>query len=645
MKIKSLILFQILFLSPFLFSQDNVKSSKHQFKIIKIQHNEGNCIPLSDLKPENKISYDLDAGTDPVSFRWPFSYSLGNGLLIWNYADNHSGSTIKDYMGNDWSYNGHNGTDISVHSFREMDKGMQILAAAKGVVTEIRFSENDRNYTCSGLNNYILIRHDDNSYAYYYHIMKKSALIKAGEYVQEGDPIAYIGSSGCSSHPHLHFEPGYFYNGSWNKRDPFHGTYNTYPTMWQSQNDYVGDDNMEIYDAGIYTAGSLGGNINSIDIFDLQDKIWQPNYISYSEPAIGVWMHYQSNNSNTLKIELRKPNGTLYDVTPEYSIYDQSQGHWTYVTFDFNPGSGNSGTWYARILVNDTEQKRVFFNVSSSNVFRPRFTPAGKFYRKVSTFYQNDELSVNKFGSSAAVTYTLSGAPSNVSLEGNTVSISPEFNQTYRLRSFRVIAQLGSDVTLRDTMNYWLVDTTKNPFGGNGIVSMNLTVMPEGLWNSGDFTRDTVNVYLRNPLIPYLLTDSAKVALNSNGIGIANFLNTSGGIYHYIVVKHRNSIETWSKNAQLLNSGNPEFYNFTSSASQAYGNNMKYKNFRYCIYSGDVNQDGVVDATDFSRVDNEVSFFLSGYVPEDINGDRFVDADDMAIVDNNSYSFVSRVRP
>ncbi|MBK7160859.1 MAG: M23 family metallopeptidase [Ignavibacteria bacterium] len=60
--------------------------------------------------------------------------------------------------------------------------------------------------------NIVLIRHDDGSYAYYYHLMRKSVLVKLGEYVLQGKEIGYVGSSGSSTDAHLHFEPGYFVN-------------------------------------------------------------------------------------------------------------------------------------------------------------------------------------------------------------------------------------------------------------------------------------------------------------------------------------------------------------------------------------------------------------------------------------------------
>ena len=112
-----------------------------------------------------------------------------------------------------------------------------------------------------------------------------------------------------------------------------------------------------------------------------------------------------------------------------------------------------------------------------------------------------------------------------------------------------------------------------------------------------------------------------------------------------LCIKHRNSIETWSKTVQQFNTGFPISYDFTVSRTKAYGDNMKYKSGKYCVYSGDINQDGIVDLADLSRVDNDVSIFGGGYSISDLDGDLFVDVSDMAIVDNNAYNFVSRIRP
>lgn len=66
---------------------------------------------------------------------------------------------------------------------------------------------------------------------------------------------------------------------------------------------------------------------------------------------------------------------------------------------------------------------------------------------------------------------------------------------------------------------------------------------------------------------------------------------------------------------------------------------------RYAIYSGDVNQDGIIDGSDASIVDNAAFNYLTGYVVSDTNGDGIVDGSDSSIIDNNAYNFVSVIKP
>jgi hypothetical protein len=89
-------------------------------------------------------------------------------------------------------------------------------------------------------------------------------------------------------------------------------------------------------------------------------------------------------------------------------------------------------------------------------------------------------------------------------------------------------------------------------------------------------------------------------------------------------------------------------YDFTSSTSQAFGNNMKQVDtspLKFGIFSGDVNQDGSVDGLDLSIVDNDAFNFVSGYVNSDVNGDNVSDALDIGITDNNAFNFVGKITP
>ena len=74
----------------------------------------------------------------------------------------------------------------------------------------------------------------------------------------------------------------------------------------------------------------------------------------------------------------------------------------------------------------------------------------------------------------------------------------------------------------------------------------------------------------------------------------------------YIVVKHRNSIETWS--ALPVNNTNGLIqYDFTQQITSAFGQNLKQVGSSFGLFSGDINQDGIVDALDYILLDNQAA--------------------------------------
>lgn len=84
-----------------------------------------------------------------------------------------------------------------------------VYAAADGVVYSVYDSSPDTEpmKNNSGYDsNIIVISHPDNEYSLYIHIKCKSALVKPGDIVKRGQPIAHVGSSGrFTDIPHLHF--------------------------------------------------------------------------------------------------------------------------------------------------------------------------------------------------------------------------------------------------------------------------------------------------------------------------------------------------------------------------------------------------------------------------------------------------------
>ncbi|MEZ4691980.1 MAG: hypothetical protein R3A12_18225 [Ignavibacteria bacterium] len=174
--------------------------------------------------------------------------------------------------------------------------------------------------------------------------------------------------------------------------------------------------------------------------------------------------------------------------------------------------------------------------------------------------------------------------------------------------------------------------------------TLNLTIGIEAFWNGSVQIGDTVKCHLRNSVSPYAEVEVASAVMNSAGLASFSFSNAASGLY-YLEITHRNSLETWSRLPQNITSGGTLNYNFTTSASQAFGNNLKLVSGRYCDFSGDVNQDGLIDLSDVVIVNNGSSVFLTGYVVQDVNGDSIVDLSDLIITLNNASAFVAKIIP
>lgn len=84
----------------------------------------------------------------------------------------------------------HSGIDIAGSA------GSEVLAADSGTVAVATYS--------SSYGNYVTIYHSNGDYTLYAHM--SSLAVSAGQSVTQGDVIGYVGSTGWTTGPHLHFE-------------------------------------------------------------------------------------------------------------------------------------------------------------------------------------------------------------------------------------------------------------------------------------------------------------------------------------------------------------------------------------------------------------------------------------------------------
>ncbi|NLW65705.1 MAG: M23 family metallopeptidase, partial [Clostridiales bacterium] len=118
----------------------------------------------------------------------------GTGAYMWPVAGTSTGN-VSSYFGyrthpifGDQRF--HSGVDISAGS------GTTIMAADSGTVLSATY-----HYSYG---NYVVISHGSGSSTLYAHM--SSIAVSAGQSVSKGQTIGYVGSTGCSTGPHCHFE-------------------------------------------------------------------------------------------------------------------------------------------------------------------------------------------------------------------------------------------------------------------------------------------------------------------------------------------------------------------------------------------------------------------------------------------------------
>ncbi len=65
----------------------------------------------------------------------------------------------------------------------------------------------------------------------------------------------------------------------------------------------------------------------------------------------------------------------------------------------------------------------------------------------------------------------------------------------------------------------------------------------------------------------------------------------------------------------------------------------------YSIYTGDIDQNDVVNLTDIIAINNDAASFATGYRVTDLNCDEVVNLTDVIFDYNNSAQFVTTKRP
>ncbi|GHV88053.1 peptidase M23 [Spirochaetia bacterium] len=113
---------------------------------------------------------------------WPIKGGIGHVSMY--FGQNENPFTGQYYI--------HRGVDLSTYR-----SGDPIVATADGQIVAL-------DYDAGGFGNYVIIKHKHGFYTRYGHML--SFRVTKGQRVQQGEVIGYIGNTGLSTGPHVHYE-------------------------------------------------------------------------------------------------------------------------------------------------------------------------------------------------------------------------------------------------------------------------------------------------------------------------------------------------------------------------------------------------------------------------------------------------------
>ncbi|MSP70076.1 MAG: T9SS type A sorting domain-containing protein [Bacteroidetes bacterium] len=290
--------------------------------------------------------------------RTPIAGQHLKDFIIVNYIDCSVGNDWFDHKCSSKTYKGHKGTDFLIRSFAAMDSEVAVLAAASGTVIFVKndlFDREKLSDVSKGFGNYVALSHTNGYQTYYAHIRKGSSRVKPGDFVNAGDTLALVGSSGNSSDPHLHFEV--WYDSSY-VVDPFKGTCGNSATLWLNPIDY--DTSFNIWKSGLI---DFKPNLDTLR----EEPGFKDVFNSSEDEAITYWnICYGIRKNDLLRIRWSRPNGQEW-FSFDYKA-NQDFWHFYYWSYIDVPSLPDEGIWAVELLLNSKkiDEKKFHVNPTSS---------------------------------------------------------------------------------------------------------------------------------------------------------------------------------------------------------------------------------------------------------------------------------------
>ncbi|MEO8712951.1 MAG: peptidoglycan DD-metalloendopeptidase family protein [Parafilimonas sp.] len=318
---------------------------------------------VARLIKEGKLNPAAQSKAASPKFKWPLkevaAYDYQYCYGISNYIDHNAAypNQVQDYncgtrtYDNSSGYN-HQGTDIFLWPFSWLQvqrKQVKIVAAAPGII----IGKSDGNFDMScGFNsntwNAVYVQHADGSVAWYGHMKKNSLTTKnVGDAVALNEKLGFVGSSGNSTGPHLHFE---VYDAANHLVDPWKGPCNNISSSWWSKQKPYYESKLNTILT--HSAPPVFPTCPGVETTNESDHFVPGNSVYFAS-----YYHDQQQGQVTSYKVTRPDNSVFAQWTGSSSTYyEASYWYWWYTL----PANAPLGKWKFRAIFQGDTLTRTF---------------------------------------------------------------------------------------------------------------------------------------------------------------------------------------------------------------------------------------------------------------------------------------------
>jgi Peptidase family M23 len=245
--------------------------------------------------------------------RFPVDCRLGEDCFIQQYVDRDPGPGATDFACGTLAYDGHKGTDFRLADDGAVAAGVDVLAAAPGLVKGRRDGVPDvpsaggQAPDVSGreCGNGVLVERSDGWTLQYCHMRRGSVRVAEGERVEPGQVLGQIGLSGQTQFPHLHLTV----------RDPSGRVIDPFDSRPQDADCALEDTEALWAEPLAYAPGGVlgGGFLERVpDYAEVKAGTASAGALAADAAALVFWAHfYGLRAGDRLEVTLTGPDGAV----------------------------------------------------------------------------------------------------------------------------------------------------------------------------------------------------------------------------------------------------------------------------------------------------------------------------------------------